>query len=192
MMAGPRPGRLGRHAQLRKIWHFPARRRVVSRSPDDRAASFHWPTTPTNRTANASLRRGSRGKNRPRYRSSRSFEAAPPLLPPRLASRSHGRSAGITRSALHWSQQGSSFTGHASLPRPTIAPLQIEQTRTGLILRAPLCAPEQAQQRGGRIELSNTRRGLLSPPQAKLDACASPLSIASMLRAHPASTEPRA
>src|SRR5262245_29774959 len=73
----------------------------------------------------------------------------------------------MTRSALHWSQQRSSFTGHASLPKPTIAPPQIEQACTGIIVRAPLCAPEQAQQRGGRIELSNTRRGLLSPPQAK-------------------------
>src|SRR5262245_32160478 len=73
----------------------------------------------------------------------------------------------MTRSALHWSQQRSSFTGHASLSKPTIAPPQIEQACTGIIVRAPLCAPEQAQQQGGRIELSNTRRGLLSPPQAK-------------------------
>src|SRR5262249_28334608 len=73
----------------------------------------------------------------------------------------------MTRSALHRSQQRSSFTGHASLPKPTIAPPQIEQACTGIIVRAPLCAPEQAQQRGGRIELSNTRQGLLSLPQAK-------------------------
>src|SRR5215472_2376103 len=45
--------------------------------------------------------------------------------------------------------------------------LALSQACTGIIVRAPLCAPEQAQQRGGRIELSNTRRGLLSPPQAK-------------------------
>src|SRR5215470_6039866 len=73
----------------------------------------------------------------------------------------------MTRSALHRLQQRSSFTGHASLPKPMIAPPQIEQACTGIIVRAPLCAPEQAQQRGGRIELSNTLRGLLSPPQAK-------------------------
>jgi len=51
-------GRLAKHAQLSKIQHFSARRRVVSRSPDDRAAGFHWPIAPTNRTANASRRRG--------------------------------------------------------------------------------------------------------------------------------------
>jgi hypothetical protein len=88
-----------------------------------------------------------------------------PLPPSRSASRS--RNAGMTRSALHWSQQRSSFTGHASLPKPTIAPPQIEQACTGIIVRAPLCPPEQAQQRGGRIELSNTRRGLLSPPASE-------------------------
>src|SRR5215472_3045305 len=76
----------------------------------------------------------------------------------------------MTRSALHWSQQRSSFTGHASLPKPTIAPPQIEQTCTGVIVRAPLCAPGQAQQRSGRTELSNTRPAPRSPPQAKASA----------------------
>src|SRR5262249_18755929 len=90
--------------------------------------------------------------------------------PSRSASRCRNRNAGRTRSALHWSQQRSPFTGHASLPKPTIAPPQIEQACTGIIVRAPLCAPEQAQQRGGRIEFSNTPRGLLSPPQAKASA----------------------
>src|SRR5215510_1436834 len=85
----------------------------------------------------------------------------------------------MTRSALHWSQQRSSFTGHASLPKPTIAPPQIEQACTGFIVRAPLCAPEQAQQQSGRIGSSNTRPAPRSLPQAK----------ASAIRSWPASDE---
>src|SRR5262249_37486114 len=73
IMAGPRPGRLGRHAQLRKIRHFPARRRVASRSPDDRPAGFHGPIAPTNSTAMASPWRGLRRNNLPRYLSGRSL-----------------------------------------------------------------------------------------------------------------------
>src|SRR5215475_507660 len=90
-------------------------------------------------------------------------------MPFRLASHSRNR-AGMTRSTLHWSQQRSSFTGHASLPKPTIAPPQIEQPCTGVIVRAPLCAPGQAQQRSGRTVLSNTRPAPRSPPQAKSSA----------------------
>jgi hypothetical protein len=45
----------------------------------------------------------------------------------------------MTRSALHWSQQRSSFTGHASLPKPTIAPPQIEQALTG-VMATPRCS----------------------------------------------------
>src|SRR5262245_3702251 len=76
----------------------------------------------------------------------------------------------MTRSVLHRSQQRLSFTGHASLPKPTIAPPQIEQTFTGVIVRAPLCAPGQAQQRSGRTGLNNTRPAPRSPPQAKASA----------------------
>src|SRR5262249_23297810 len=47
---------------------------------------------------------------------------------------------------------------------------QIEQACTGIIVRAPLCAPEQAQQQSGRIGSSNTRPPPRSPPQAKASA----------------------
>src|SRR5262245_48126672 len=79
----------------------------------------------------------------------------------------------MTRSALHWSQQPSSFTGHASLLKPTIAPPQIEQACTGFIVRAPLYVPAQAQRRRGRPGLSNTRPAPRSPPQAKASAICS-------------------
>src|SRR5262245_2425446 len=83
----------------------------------------------------------------------------------------------MTRSVLHRSQQRLSFTGHASLPKPTIAPPQIEQPWTGVIVRAPLCAPGQAQQRSGRTGLNNTRPAPRSPPQAKASAiCSWPAS----------------
>src|SRR5215472_3636456 len=75
--------------------------------------------------------------------------------------------------------RNSGRTGHASLPKPTIAPPQIEQTFTGIIVRAPLCAPGQAQQQSGRIGSSNTRPAPRSPPQAK----------ASAIRSWPASDE---
>jgi hypothetical protein len=71
---------------------------------------------------------------------------------------------------MHWSQQWLSFTGHASLPAPTIAPPQIEQACTGFIVRAPWYAHGQAQQRSGRPGLSNTRPAPRSPPQAKAPA----------------------
>jgi len=58
-------------------------------------------------------------------------------------------------------------------------PPQIEQTFTGVIVRAPLCAPGQAQQQSGRLGLSNTRPAPRSPPQAK----------ASAIRSWPASDE---
>jgi hypothetical protein len=81
----------------------------------------------------------------------------------------------MTRSAWQRSQQRPPLIGCASLPKPTIAPLQIEQACTGIIVRAPLCAPEQAQQQSGRIGWSNTRPA----PQAK----------ASAIRSWPASDE---
>src|SRR5262249_8777419 len=68
---------------------------------------------------------------------------APPL-PSRLASRSSIRRtrSGMTRSAWERSQQRPSLIGFASLPKPTIAPLQIEQTLTGFMVmgRASLVA----------------------------------------------------
>jgi hypothetical protein len=45
-----------------------------------------------------------------------------------------------------------------------------QQTFTGIIVCAPLCAPEQAQQQSGRIGSSNTRPAPRSPPQAKASA----------------------
>jgi len=161
---------LVRHAQLRKIQRFPTRRRVVSRQLDDQAPGFHRPIAPTNRTASASRRPERRRKNLLRDRSGRSFEAPRRCRVPPLPSASHNRSAGMTRPALHRSQQRSSFTGHASFPKPTIASPQIEQTFTGVIARAPLCAHGQAQQRAGRPGLNNTRPAPRSPPQAKVSA----------------------
>src|SRR5262249_46382499 len=58
----------------------------------------------------------------------------------------------------------------ASLPKPTIAPPQIEQTFTGVIAPAPRCATGWAQQRRGRTGLNNTRPAPRSPPQAKTSA----------------------
>src|SRR5438552_2826023 len=45
-----------------------------------------------------------------------------------------------------------------------------QQTFTRVIVCAPLCAPEQAQQQSGRIGSSNTRPAPRSPPQAKASA----------------------
>ena len=83
---------------------------------------------------------------------------APPL-PSRLASRACIRRtfSGRTRSKLQRSQQRPSLTGCALLPKPTIAPPQIEHACTGFIVRAPWCAHGQAQQRSGRPGLSNMR-----------------------------------
>src|SRR5215831_11407134 len=67
----------------------------------------------------------------------------------------------------------------ALLPKPTIAPPQIEQACTGFIVRAPWCAHGQAQQRRGRTGLNSTRPAPRSPPQAK----------ASAIRSWPASDE---
>src|SRR5262249_50654306 len=63
---------------------------------------------------------------------------APPL-PSRLASRSSIRRtrSGMTRSAWQRSQQRPSLIGCASLPKPTIAPLQIEHTLTGVMVPYP-------------------------------------------------------
>src|SRR5215472_8730851 len=97
--------------------------------------------------------------------------SAPPL-PSLLASRACicRTFSGRTRSKLQRSQQRPSFIGCAPLPKPTIAPPQIEQTCTGVILRPPLCAPEQAQQRAGKPGLSNTRPAPRLPPQARASA----------------------
>jgi hypothetical protein len=59
-------------------------------------------------------------------------------------------------------------TGCALLPKPTIGPPQIEQTCTGVIVRAPLCAPAQAQQRGGRPDF---RAGLRRLADGVLGGC---------------------
>src|SRR5262249_19304584 len=100
--------------------------------------------------------------------------SAPPL-PSRLASRACIRRtfSGRTCSKLQRSQQRPSLTGCALLPKPTIAPPQIEQTSTGIIVRAPWCAHGQAQQRGGRTGLRSTRPAPRSPPKAKASAICS-------------------
>src|SRR5205809_232937 len=51
---------------------------------------------------------------------------------------------GVTRSKLQRSQQRPSLIGCALLPKPTIAPPQIEQACTDFIVRAPWCAHGQA------------------------------------------------
>jgi hypothetical protein len=103
---------------------------------------------------------------------------APPLRS-RLGACIRRTFSGRTRSKLQWSQQRPSLTGCALLPKPTIAPPQIEQTCTGVIVRAQWCAHGQAQQRSGRPGLSNTKPAPRSPPQAK----------ASAIRSWPASDE---
>src|SRR5262245_40534441 len=80
---------------------------------------------------------------------------------------------GRTTRELQSSQQrapGSLTTGVGSVPCPVNALPQIQQACTGIIVRAPLRAPGQAQQRSGRTELSNTRLAPRSPPQAKASA----------------------
>src|SRR5262249_25451861 len=105
---------------------------------------------------------------------------APPL-PSRLASRACIRRTFSRRTRSKWrgSQQRPSLPARALLPKPTIAPPQIEHACTGFIVRAPWYAHGQAQQRGGRTGLSNTRPALRSPPQV----------TASAIRSWPASDE---
>jgi len=96
---------------------------------------------------------------------------------------SHGYASGSQPAAAYW--KGPSLTPGAKpqlrLNRNPIAQLSKirQQTFSGIIVRAPLCEPEQAQQQSGRIGSSNTRPGPRSPPQAK----------ASAMRSWPASDE---
>src|SRR5262249_49344478 len=52
-------------------------------------------------------------------------------------------------------------------PKPDRSTQQNSATDTGIIVRAPLCAPKQAKQQSGRVGSSNTRPAPRSPPQAK-------------------------
>jgi hypothetical protein len=60
----------------------------------------------------------------------------------------------MTRSAWQRSQKRPSLIGCASLPKPTIAPVQIEQTSTGVIV-APV-----------RGRIANSQRGKATDRQA--------------------------
>src|SRR5262249_58350718 len=97
----------------------------------------------------------------------------------RRAAAARAVSAGLRPPPLLWSQRRLLLTGHASLPKPTIAPPQIEQPWTGVIVRAPSCATGRAQQRSGRTGLSSLRPAPRSPLQGK----------ASAIRSWPASDE---